>query len=97
MLDHETDDLVVGEFALRQTEFFVDSFARAQKLARRDAHLPYKLAQFGFAYRLDVEVDLLEINAALTEQTVGLSALGSGRLLVDGDFVSHSFWKAVSR
>jgi hypothetical protein len=95
VLDQEAYDLVVREFALSEFEFFVDSLACAQKFARRDAHLAYKLAQFGFANRLDVIVDLLEINAALTEQAVGLAALGSGRLLVNCDFVFHSFQFSV--
>jgi hypothetical protein len=38
---------------------------------------------------LDEVVDFLKVDAALTEQTVGLAALGSSRFFVDVDAVFH--------
>jgi hypothetical protein len=37
-----------------------------------------------------VVVNLLKREATLTEQLVGLATLGSSRLFVDGDFVTHN-------
>jgi hypothetical protein len=89
VLGHVADEFVVGEFAPAEVQFAVDGLARPQKLARRDAHLPDQFAQLLLADGLDVVVDPLEIDAALTEQAGGLAALRSSRLLVDGDFVRH--------
>ena len=91
VLGHEADDLLVGEFARGESKLFVDRLARAQKLARAYAHLADQLAQLPLAERLGDVVYFLVSDAALTEQAVGLAALGSSRLLVDGDFVGHSF------
>ena len=91
ILDHESNDLVVGEFASAESEFFIDGLARPQQFARRQPHLLYQLTQLRLAERLDVVVDLPVIDAALTEQPRGLAALGSSRLLVDCDFVFHGF------
>ena len=90
MLDHESNNLVVGEFAFAESEFFIDGLARPQQFARRQPHLLYQLAQLPLAKRLNVVVDLPEIDPALTEQAMRLAALGSSRLLVDGDLVGHS-------
>ena len=94
VLDHRADEVVVGVFVARQIKLAVGGLALAEQLARRQLHLLQQLAQLALAYRRDVVVDLLEINAALTEQPVGLAALRSSRLLVDGDpvvHVAHSF------
>ena len=90
MLDHESNDLVVGEFASAQPEFAVDRLGRAQQFARPKPRLPYQLAQLPLAEWRDVVIDLPVIDAALTEQAMRLAALASSRLLVDGDFVGHS-------
>ena len=90
MLGHESNDLVVGEFTCAKPEFAVDRLGRAQQLARPKPRLLYQLAQLPLAERLDVVVDLPEIDPALTEQAMRLAALASSRLLVDGDFVGHS-------
>ena len=89
VLDHQADDFVVGEFALAEFQLLVAGLARAQKLARLGAHLGDQLAQLRLAYRVEVVVDPLVVVTALTEQPVGLAALRSGRLLVDGNPVVH--------
>jgi hypothetical protein len=81
--------LVVAEVFLSNLQFAIDRFAGAQKLARVDAHLLDQIAQLLFGQRLDVVIDLLEIDAALTEQLVQLATFASSRFLVDGDFVCH--------
>jgi hypothetical protein len=86
---HQADDLVVGQFSPAEVESLVCGLARPQQLARREARLAYDLAQRRLVEAFGVEVDLLELYAALTEQAVGLSALRSGRLLVDDDLVGH--------
>jgi hypothetical protein len=91
MSGHEANGFFVGRVALGEAEFAVDGFARAQELARGDVHFGDELAQLRFANRLDVVVDFLKLDAALTEQPVNFSTLGSSRFLVDGDFVAHSF------
>lgn len=89
MLDHQRDDLIVAQFAFAKVEFAINRFARAQKLARLQFHLLEQLAQFFFAQRRYVVVDLFEIDATLTEQLVQLATLRSSRFFVDGDFVGH--------
>ena len=89
MLDHECDNLIIAQFLCAKIEFAIDRFTCAQKLARLESHLLEQLAQFLFAQRLDVVVDLFEIDATLTEQLVQLATLRSSRFLVDGDFVGH--------
>jgi hypothetical protein len=75
-------------------QFAVDGLARAEQVARFELHLPQQLAQLFRAERLDVIVDLLERDAALTEQAVSLSTFRSSRLFVNGDFVVHFFSEA---
>jgi len=89
MLYHERDYFFVAEFFLTQTKLAIDSFTRAQKLARLDAHLLDQFAQFPLAQRLDVVIDFLKAHATLTEQLVQLATLRSSRLFVNSDFVSH--------
>jgi hypothetical protein len=91
VFDHESNDLVVGEFAFAESEFFIGGLARPQQCARGQPRLLYQLTQLPLSERLDVVVDLPEIDPALTEQAMRLAALGSSRLLVDGDFVFHGF------
>jgi hypothetical protein len=67
MLDHQSDEFIIAQFAFTRVEFAIDRFARAQKLAGLKAHLLEQLAQLLFAQRLDVIVDLFEIDATLTE------------------------------
>jgi hypothetical protein len=97
MLDHQRDDLVVAQFALAKIEFAINRFARAQKLARLDAHLFEQLAQFLFAQRLEVIVNLFEIGATLTEQLVQLATLRSSRFFVNGDFLRHTLKQNTQR
>ena len=89
MLDHQRDDLIIAKFALTKVEFAINRFARAQKLARLEAHLFEQLTKFLFAQRLDVIVNFFEIDATLTEQLVQLATLGSSRFFVNSDFVGH--------
>jgi hypothetical protein len=91
MLDHQRDELIFAQFGLAKVEFAINRFARAQKLARLEAHLLDQLAQLLFAQRLDVVVNLFEIDATLTEQLVQLATLGSSRFFVNSDFVGHRF------
>ena len=89
MFDHQRDDLTVTEIFLANLQFAIDRFARAQKFARFNAHLLDEMAQLLFCQRLDVVVDLFEIDAALTEQLVQLATLRSSRFLVDRKLVCH--------
>jgi hypothetical protein len=85
MLHHQRDDLIIAQFPFAKIEFAIDRFARAQKLARLEANLPEQLAQFLVAQRLDVIVNLFEIDATLTEQLVQLATLGSSRFFVNSN------------
>ncbi len=85
MLDQERDDFVISQSALAQILFAIDGFVFAQQLARRDLHLGDERAQFLFAKRRGRIVDLLEFDAALTEQAVGLATGASSRFFVNRD------------
>ena len=87
MLDHQRDELIVAQFALAKVEFAINRFARPQEPARFHAHFLKQVPQLLFAQRLDVIVDLFEIDATLTEQLVQLAALRSSRFFVNSDFV----------
>lgn len=87
MLRHQRSDLSVGQVLLPKFELAINRFASTQKFARLDAHLLEQLAQFPLAQRLDVVVDLFEIDATLTEQLVQLATLGSSGFFVNCDFV----------
>ena len=89
MLDHQRDDLIVGELLLSKFEFPINRFTRSQKVARFHTHLLKQLAQLLFAQRLDVIVDLFEIDATLTEQLVQLATLRSSRFFVNGNHTGH--------
>ena len=91
MLDHQRNDFFVAEFFLTQTKLAIDSFTRAQELARLDIHLLDQFAQFPLAQRLDVVIDFLKVHATLTEQLVQLATLRSSRLFVDCNLVGHCF------
>ena len=91
MLDHQSDELIVAQFALAKAELAINRFTRPQKLARLKAHLLEQLAQFLFAQRLDVIVNFFEIDATLTEQLVQLATLRSSRFFVNGDSLRHKF------
>jgi hypothetical protein len=86
---HQADDLVVGVFTAAEAESLVCGLARAEQFARGEARLADDLAQRRLVEAFGVEVDPLELYAALTEQPVGLAALRSSRLLVDDDLVGH--------
>ena len=56
MLDHQIDDLIVGQLALAQTELPVNLFLGPEELARRENHPSWThmywmmmVAQCGFA------------------------------------------------
>ena len=87
MRDHERDALVVREFAAVRVQLAVERFFRAQQGARRDVHLGEEFAQFRFAERRGRVINLLEFDAALTEQATGLAAGASSRFLVDRDLI----------
>ena len=85
MLDHQRDEYIIAQVALSKVEFAINRFARAQELARLEAHLLEQLAKFLFAQRLDVIVNFFEIDATLTEQLVQLATLRSSRFFVNSD------------
>lgn len=91
MRDHERDCFVARQFAPPWVQLAVERFFRAQQSARRDVHLGEEFAQFRFAERRGRVIDLLELDAALTEQARGLAACASSRLLVDRDYVVAHF------
>ena len=90
MRDQQGDDLFIGKLMLAELQLAILRFVCAQQLARRDLHLGDQFAQLRFAQRLDDVVDFLVLNAALTEQPVGLAAGASSRLFVDDDHRSLS-------
>ena len=90
MLDHQGDDFVIAEVFLAQTQLSIDRFAGAEQVARLDAHLLDQLSQFLCTQRLEIIVDLAEVDAALTEQLVQLATFRSSWFLVDCDFVFHN-------
>ena len=89
MLNHQRDEFIIAQFAFAKIEFAINRFTRPQKLTRLNTHLLEQLAQLLFAQRLDVVVNLFEIDATLTEQLVQLATLRSGRFFVNSDFVRH--------
>ena len=89
--DHERDGLFVRQFAPVWIQLVIDGFFRAQQFARRDAQLGDEFAQFLFAERRGRVIDLLEFDAALTEQAACLAAGASSRLFVDRDLVVVHF------
>jgi hypothetical protein len=46
--------------------------------------------------RLEIVINLLEINAALTEQFVQLATFASSRLFVNDNFLRHIIWSAAA-
>jgi hypothetical protein len=91
MFDHQRDQHFVGMLALAQTQLAVDGFSRAQQITWLEFHLLKEFAQLIFAQRLFVIVDLLERDAALTEQPVSISTRRSSRFVVDDNYVRHGF------
>ena len=51
MLDHQPDELIVGELGLSQAQLAIERFARAKDVARREFHLLQQFAQFLLANR----------------------------------------------
>lgn len=92
VLDHQRNDLVIAQLFLSQAELAIYRFARAQQLARLDFHLLNQVAQLLFAQRLEVVINLLEVDTALPEQFVQLATLASRRLFVDRDLIRHGFY-----
>ena len=90
MFDHQRNDLVVAEVLLAQPELAIDRLARAQKLARLDAHLLNQLSQFLLTERLEVIIDLAEIDTAFSEKPIHLATLRAGWFFVNCDVVFHA-------
>src|ERR1700752_1534076 len=85
MLNHHGDKLAVAELVLVQSELFVDWFTIPQKVQRLHVHLSKQLTEFLLTQRLNVVINFLKRNAALTEQLVHLATLGSSWFFVNCD------------
>src|SRR5215813_3036699 len=70
MFHHQRDEFIVAEIFLAQTKLTRDGLTRSQNLSRPEAHFPEQLAELLFAERLEIIIDLFEVNATLTEQLV---------------------------
>src|SRR5215213_8114466 len=89
MFDHQVDQLAIAELVFRQSQFLVNRLTLPQKISRLQLHLANQLSEFLPAQRLDVIVNLVKRNAALTEQLVHLATLRSSRFFVNCDCVCH--------
>jgi hypothetical protein len=96
MLDHKRNNLVIAQLFFRQTEVAVDRFTRAQQLAGLDPHFLNQVAQLLLAQRLEVVINLIEVNTALPEQFVQLATFASSGLFVDNNFLRHSICSAAA-
>src|SRR6266550_2382666 len=90
------NDFIVAEIFLSESKLPIDRFAGAQKFARLEAHLLNQFSQLFLAERLEVIVNLAEINAAFSEEPVHLAAFRAGWFFVDGDVVVHLIWSAAT-
>jgi hypothetical protein len=82
---------MVAQLFLGQAKIAIYRFAGAQQLAWLDSHFVNQVAQLLLAERLEVVIDFVVVDAALTEQFVQLATLGSSRLFVDCNFLRHNF------
>jgi len=83
MFHHQRDEFIVAEIFPAETKLTRDGLTRSQNLSRPEAHFPEQLAELLFAERLEIIIDLFEVNATLTEQLVQFATLGSSGLFVN--------------
>src|ERR1041384_818643 len=93
MLNHHCDELAIAELVLAQSELFVCRFTLSQKISRLQVHFTKQLREFLLTHWLNVVIDFLVRNAALTEQLVHLSTLGSSWFFVNCDCIRHNYGK----
>src|SRR6185437_8205613 len=75
---------------LAQLQLAIDRFTWAQKVARTDAHLLDQLAQLLFVQRLNVIVDLAEVDTPVDKKLIHLATFRASWFFVNCDFVCHS-------
>ena len=89
ILDHDFYQLVVRQLSVFELEVAVSLLAFPQQIARAYAELFNQVAKLGGGEPLLVIVDPFELRVVLFEKTYGLSALASGRLLINFDLIFH--------
>jgi hypothetical protein len=86
VLDHQVDDLIVGQIFFAEFQRLVNLFFRSQQRTRRNAHLTQQLTELRLRNRIGVVVHGLEVDARLAQGRVHLTTGRACRLLVNSDF-----------
>ncbi len=83
--DHQVQEFGIAQVAVADPERLVNRILRAEKLPRSHAQLAQQLLQLPLRNRVGVVVHRLEVDAALLQRAMNLTACGARRLLIDDD------------